>query len=187
MPELPVDATDEQRALQAEAYKPYRELAHKIGLRPEQAKALSEFELDRLKAYQAKGEEELSELKGKLGRDYESKLAAGQKAFAQIFGGDEEAAQLAQELDRKVGSARLVKASMRLAEIMGEHHLIETDTIEGFGDVKDADAKIDELQADEEWRKRYNAGDAKTVGEYKRLLELAKKQAARRQGAGATV
>jgi hypothetical protein len=178
--ELPVDASPEDRAALAEAVKPFKEFAHKIGLRPEQATALGQFDLDRQAAYFAKGSEEIAALKAELGKDYEPKLAAAKKIATQLFGDDAEAIQLADDMDRKVGSARYVKAMMRLAEIAGEHGIVETDTVEGFGEVQDADAKLDQLQADPTWREKFKAGDPQVVAQRARLLELAKSQASRR-------
>jgi hypothetical protein len=184
MPELPVDAPQEARELLAQEYKPFRELAHSIGLNAKQAEALGKFELDRQNAFYAQGESEIKALREALGQDYEPKVEAGRRAFARIFGDDEEALALANELDKKVGSARLVKASMRLAEIMGEHGLIDSDTVEGFGEVKDAEAKIAELQKDASWREKFNNGDAGVRAQYNRLLDLAKKQAVRTLNTG---
>jgi hypothetical protein len=181
MPQLPVDATDKERTALAEGYKPYRELAYQLGLTATQAKALTEFDLKRSADHFAKGEEEIGELKIKLGRDYEPKRAAAQKAFTQLFGDDAEGVLLADEIDRKVGSARMVKGMMRLAEIMGEHKIIESDEVEGFGEVADADAKLDALQSDKTWREKLEAGDATVVAQRKRLMELAVQQAQRRQ------
>lgn len=180
MPQLAVDAPDDAREALSAGYQPFRDLAYRIGLNAHQTKELGQFELDRQSAYFAKGEAELTELRGKLGRDYEPKLEAGRRIFAQIFGDDEEAAQLAQELDQKVGSARLVKASMRLAEIAGEHGIIETDDVEGLGEVKDAAAKITELQSDATWRDKFLKGDVTVVKQHERLLALAQQQAVRR-------
>lgn len=179
MPELPVDAPAEARRLLAEEYKPFRELAHGIGLTPKQAEALGKFELDRQNASYAKGKAEVDALKARLGADYEPKQLAGQKAFARIFGNDEEALKLAAELDQKVGSARLVEASMRLAEIMAEHRIIDSEDVPGFGEVKDAEAKLAELHKDKSWREKLNAGDATVVAQNKRLTELALSQAVR--------
>lgn len=176
--ELPVDAPDEARTALAEAEKPFRELAHKIGLTGKQAEALSEYRMEENAAYYARGEAELTELQGQLGKDYAPKLMAGQKAWQQLFPG-EVGVKLAAELDRKVGSAELVKAGMRLAEVMGEHSLIDSDTVEGFGEVKDADAKIDALQADPTWREKFKKGDPITLQQHDRLLKLAQQQALR--------
>jgi hypothetical protein len=177
--ELPVDASDEERTALAEATKPFKALAHKLGLTPAQATALSEFDLQRTADFYAKGEEEIAALKDQLKGDYAPKLEAGRNAFAQLFGNDPEAIQLAAELDRKVGSGRIVKAMMRLGEVMGEARLIDNDKVEGFGEVGNADAKIDELQKDKAWREKFTAGDPTTVNQYNRLLDLAKRQALR--------
>lgn len=179
--ELPVDAPAEQRAALAEATKPFKEFAHKLGLLPDQVTALSQFDLDRNAAWFAKGEEEVGALKEKLGKDYEPKLAAANKAYAQLFGDGREAIDLANELDRKVGSAGLLKGMMRLAEMMGEHHLVENDEVPGFGEIKDAEAKLTELQADKSWRDKFEAGDAVVVAQRARLLALAQEQAMRRK------
>jgi hypothetical protein len=61
--ELPVDASDEERTALAEATKPFKALAHKLGLTPAQATALSEFDLQRTADFYAKGEEEIAALK----------------------------------------------------------------------------------------------------------------------------
>lgn len=180
--ELPVDAPEEARTALAETTKPFRELAYKIGLTGAQATALSEYRLEENNAYHAKGAAEIAALKGELGADYAPKLDRGQKAFAQLFGDDAEAVQLLQELDQKVGSARLVKMAMRLGDVMGEHQLIDTDTVEGFGEVADAQGKLTELQGDKTWRQKLNDGDVKVVAQRKRLLELASRQALRRGG-----
>jgi hypothetical protein len=185
MPELPVDASAEDRAALAEGFKPYRELAHQLGLTPKQARALSEFDIKRSADWYAKGAEEVAAVKEEMKQDYAPKLAAGQKIFAKLAGNDAETALLAQELDRKMTSGRLVKFVMRLGEIAGEHGLIESDTVEGFGDVADAEAKLNELQGDKTWRDRLNAGDVTVKAQRDRLLDLAKKQAMRRTGTSA--
>jgi hypothetical protein len=185
MPELPVDASAEDRAALAEGFKPYRELAHQLGLTPKQARALSEFDIQRSADWYTKGAEEVAAVKEEMKQDYAPKLAAGQKIFAKLAGNDAETALLAQELDRKMTSGRLVKFVMRLGEIAGEHGLIESDTVEGFGDVADAEAKLNELQGDKTWRDRLNAGDVTVKAQRDRLLDLAKKQAMRRTGTSA--
>jgi hypothetical protein len=186
MPQLPVDAPAEAREQLAESYKPFRELAHKIGLNPAQAEALGQFELDRQNAYYQQGETEIAALKAELGADYDPKLEAGKKAFARIFGGDEEALKLAGEMDQKAGSARLVKAMMRLGEIMGEHKIIDGDHVEGFGEVKDPEGKLAELQRDKSWREKFEAGDAGVIAQRNRLLEAAQSRAARGARVSAT-
>lgn len=178
--ELPVDASDEQRNALKEATKPYRELAYQIGLTLVQAKSLAEFDLKRSADYYAKGAEEVTALEQQLGPQYAIKREAAERAFKQVFGSDDEATLLASEMDRKVGSARFVKGMMRLAEIMGEHQIIESDTVEGFGEVKDAEAKLTALNRDKSWRDKLNASDPTVVAQQARLLELAQKQALRR-------
>jgi hypothetical protein len=176
--ELPVDASDEERAALAEATKPFKEFAHKLGLTAAQATALSEFDLQRSADFYAKGQEEVGALKTRLGKDYDTKLAAAQKAFLQIFPG-ELGEKFATELDRKVGSGAMLEGFMRLSEIMGEHQLIDSDTVEGFGDVADAEGKLAELEKDKSWREKLKAGDQTVVNQQKRLLDLAKRQALR--------
>jgi hypothetical protein len=68
---------------------------------------------------------------------------------------------------------------MRLGEIAGEHSLSTNDNVEGFGEVADAEAKLDELQGDKTWREKLNNGDATVIAQRNRLLELAKAQALR--------
>jgi hypothetical protein len=181
--ELPVDATDEERAARDGALKPYRELAHRIGLTPAQAKELAQFDLDRSAAALTRSNEEVAELETKLGKDYEPKRAAAQQIFTQLFGEGMDAALLANEFDKAIGnSARFLKGMMRLAEVAGEHKIIDSDKVEGFGDVKDASGKLDELMADAEWRKRFNANDPATVRQHRNLLETAQRQAMRGRG-----
>jgi hypothetical protein len=120
-----------------------------------------------------------------LKQDYAPKLAAGQKIFAQSGGQRRRGGAAGAGLDRKIGSARLVKAVMRLGEIAGEHGIVESDTVEGFGDVADAEAKLTELQGDKTWREKLNAGDVTVKAQRDRLLDLAKKQAMRRTGTSA--
>lgn len=179
--ELPVDASADDRAALVEATKPFKELAHKLGLTASQATALSEFDLARNADFFAKGQAEVDALQAELGNDYAPKLAAAQAAAKQIFPG-EVGEKLSIELDRKVGSGELLKGFMRLAEIMGEHDLIETNNVEGFGAVADAQAKITELQGDATWRAKLNSGDAATKAQYDRLLRLAARQAQQRGG-----
>lgn len=179
MPVLSVDATDAQRTALAEEYQPFRQLAHEIGLRPEQAKALSDFEIGRQNAYYAKGDAEIADLKVKMGNDYAPKLAAGQKVWAKIAGEGAEAMLTADAFERKVGSASLVKAIMRLGEIGGEHGLIEDDNVEGFGEVQNAEAHLGELMKDKTWREKLNAGDVTVKRQEERLMALAKRQALR--------
>lgn len=183
MVELPVDAPEEARAARDAAYQPFRALAHEIGLTPKQATRLGQFELDRQQSYFANGQAEIDALKKELGPDYDPKLAAGQKILAQLLGADAEAFQTANEMEKKVGSARLVKLTMRLGEIAGEHGLVESDTVEGFGEVADAEAKLTEMQKDKTWREKLNSGDPIVKAQRDRLMELAKKQAVRRSGA----
>lgn len=179
--ELPVDAPEETRTALAEATKPFRELAHKLGLTGAQATALSEFELQRQSEFFTKGQQEVDALKASLGRDYEPKLAAAQQIFQQLFGNGADAAALTHELDRKVGSGALLKGMMRLAEVAGEARIVDTDSIEGFGSVGDAQAKITELQGDKTWRDKFKAGDATVLAQHRNLLALAARQAQRRQ------
>jgi hypothetical protein len=171
----------------------FRPIAHKLGLTAAQAKGIAEFQnqhaADEASAFYAKGEEEVAAIKAELGGQYDAKLAAAKATFAKIFSGDDDASKaeavaLADELDGKLGSGRLMRAMMKLADLAGEHGIIEPDShIEGLGSVADAEAKLTELQADPGWREKFNKGDASTVAQRNRLLELAQKQALVRGGA----
>lgn len=176
-------ATEADKAAAAAAFevevKPYRDLAHKLGLNDAQAGGLLKFEQDRMaaavKAYQEKGAAEVTEVKGAIGGDYETKLAAGQKVFEQIFGKDKFAA--ADRLDELLGSGALVKGVLKLGELAGEHGRIGGEG-GGFGaDVANARQQLDRLLDDQSWREKLNKGDVTVKAQYDKLLKAAQAQA----------
>lgn len=179
MPELAFgeDATDEAKAeaiaMQKEMFKPYRELAHQLGLRPEQAAGVMKYDLDRQKAHFEKGAAEIDALKKEMGAGYGPALDSARAIFKRLGFGDE----FAEELDQKVGSANLIRGFMKLAGVAGEPAApIEGEGV-GLSDGRDPEATLKAKQADPEWRKKYNSGDPATTAEYQRLLGAAQKAA----------
>jgi hypothetical protein len=179
MPELAADAPDEARAALAEQAKPFKELAHRIGLTPAQATEVSQWELDRQAALRTKGAEEVAAIKTKLGADYEPKREAAFAAAKQIFGDDADTLAILNEFDAKLGSGRMVMGMLRLGEIAGEAKIIDTDEVNGLGTVQNAEAKLADLRNDATWREKRMNGDAQALRQEKDLLALATRQAQR--------
>lgn len=181
---LPADATDAQKQGRDAALGAYREALHKIGVPPKLAGEIVKADMTRIaeaeRAYYAKGEEEIGALKKEMGAEYEPKRQAARNAFVRIFG--EDAAPLADELETKVGSARLVKGMMKLAELTGEHSRVEGEGGKGFGAVADPEGRLRELNKDSGWRAKLIAGDAAVVAEQKNLLAAAQAKARRAAG-----
>lgn len=162
----------------ADAFRP---VAHQLGLTKAQAKGLTEWDVkrqtDAQAAYEAEGQRDIDALKtGDWAGKYDANVAAAKAAF-KAMGFDP---QFADELDRKVGSAALLKGFHKLSEQIGEHGRVDGDG-EGIGGVKDADAEatLRSRQADKGWREKLNAGDAATMAERERLLAAAKRHEAR--------
>jgi hypothetical protein len=184
---LPDDATDAAKAARGEMVKRYQAALHPLGLNARQAAALVTADIARIEAaqsdYYAAGEAEVNALKKELGADYEPQRLAAKKVFTDLFG--EEAGELADELDQKVGSARLVKGMMKLAAKVGESGRIEGDGGEFKGDPANADAALRAKFADKGWREKYNAGDQATLAEHDKLRDAARRQAIATAATGA--
>jgi hypothetical protein len=164
-----------------ETTKPFRELAHKLGLNPTQAKELAGFHnqlLTQAEAdYYAEGEQSLQAVKDELGDGYAQAEADAKAAFAKLFPGAD--GELADAIDRLVGSGPLVKAFANAAKLIGETGRIDGgggDAL-GVGDAE-AEGKLKELNRDAGWRDKLKAGDATTVAQHQRLLDAARRHAA---------
>jgi hypothetical protein len=176
---LPDDAGDDAKAARDAMLGEYREAMHKLGLDPRRASAAVKLDMERIaaaeKAFYAKGDEEIAALQKELGADYEPQKQAARSLFRKIFG--EEAAPLADELDRKVGSGLLMRGMMKLAKLTGEHGRTDGDLPGDLGGTANAAEQLRTKFADKGWRDKFNSGDAPTVAEHGRLMEAAKKQA----------
>jgi hypothetical protein len=171
--EIPLPEGQEDTSL-ADAFKP---VAHGLGLLPGQAKGVAEFFNGQVQAaqdsYFAKGEEEITALRGELGDEYDVKKAGAQAIYKKLGFPPE----FADELDQKVGSAGLLRGFMKLAELTGEHGRIDGDALFEInaGDANAA-AQLKELQKDKGWREKLNSGDATVKAQHERLLAAAKRQ-----------
>lgn len=174
---LPDDAGDDVKAERTAMETRYKEAAHGLGLTPKQASALAKLDVARIEAAQgefyAKGETELAALQTEMGADYAPKAEAAKALYRQLFPDDPD---FADALDRKVGSAGLMKGFIKLAGMMGEHVRIDGGGGE-FGTPAEAQKTLDAKQQDKGWREKYLAGDTGTVAEYNKLLAAAKGQA----------
>jgi hypothetical protein len=176
---LPDDADDAAKTAREAALSGYRDAFHQIGVPPRLASALARADMERIAAaeaaYYGEGEKKLGALRDEMGADYEPQLKAAKSTFLKLFGDD--AAPLADELDRKVGSDVLVRGMMKLAKLTGEHGRVDGqggDITTGGGD---AQKQLDAKYADKGWREKLNNGDVAVRAEYDRLLDAAKKQA----------
>lgn len=171
---LPEDAGDDAKTARETMLGGYREKLHEIGVPPKLANAIVAADIQRIAdaetAYFGEGQKQIDALKLELGADYEPQKNAAKAMFTKIFG--DEAAPIADELDRKVGSATLMKGMMKLARLGGEHGRIDGDGGELSG-ATNARAQIDAKMEDKSWRDKYNAGDPQTVAEYNKLLKQA--------------
>lgn len=180
LPALADDADDAAKAARDGLVKQYQEALHPLGLNPRQASALVAADISRIEAAQEafykQGQTEVDALKKEMGVEYEPNRAAAQKVFTELFGDD--AAALADELDTKVGSARLVKGMMALAKRVGEQDRVDGGGggLGGGGEANAAE-QLKTLQADKGWREKFNSGDAATVEQHSRLLRAAQAQA----------
>ncbi|WP_414902467.1 hypothetical protein ACMT1E_04355 [Sphingomonas flavalba] len=161
-----------------EALGEFAGLAHKLGLLPAQAKALAEYDAQRLaaakNAFMEAGNKEIETLKTQMGVEYPAKLAAAKALFAKAgFDGAD-----AEELDLKLGSGKLVSGFMKLAELVGEHGRVDgADDFVMTASDANAEQQLTTLQKDKNWREKLAAGDATVVAQRARLLEAAKRQA----------
>lgn len=165
----------------AETAEMFRPIAHQLGLNPAQAKALAEFDMQRIEGFVTKANADsaadLQTLKDELGNDYEPKRLAAKAVVEKIFG--EESADFLDELDDRVGSRKLVEGMMKLSDLVGETPRVDGDggRVTGASDAE-AEATLKGLQKDPAWREKLTNKDAATVAEHSRLLEAAQRHAA---------
>lgn len=174
------DSGDDAKTAREAMVKGYQEQLHALKVPPRLASAIVKADIARINAaqesYYAKGEEEIGALKKELGANYEPQKTAAKAMFLKIFG--EEAAPLADELDQKVGSGRLMRGMMTLAKVAGEHIRVDGGNGGDFAATAEAQKQLDARMADKSWRDRYKAGEAVVVAEYNKLLSAATAQAA---------
>jgi hypothetical protein len=181
---LPDTATADEKAAREAQLAPYRDAFHKIGLTPRQAEAAFRADSERLKAaetaFYAQGQAEVDAIKAEFGDQYGPKVAAAKAAFQKLG----VSAELAQELDVKLGSGALVRFGMKLAEAIGEHGKIDAEHKDSFGDGPDAnvEAKLRGLFRDKSWREKFKSGDATVVAQHSRLTEAARRAAVKSSG-----
>lgn len=180
---LPDDADDAAKEARAAMVGRYQESLHKIGVPPALANKIVAADIDRIqtaeRAHYAKGEAEIEALKAELKEQYEPKKEAAKKMFLSLFGPD--AAEMADELDSKVGSATLMRGIMKLVEVAGEHVRVDGAGGEAIGGDGDPAAQLSAKFKDRGWREKFNAGDVTAVAEEKRLREAAIQAASRRR------
>lgn len=151
----------------------FRQTAHKLGLRPEQAKGIAEWNNAMASAQLEAGATEVAALKAET-PDYDRKLAAAQAA-AKRFG---MTPALADELDAKMGSRGLVEFFINMGEALAEAPRIDGKGAEPFGaDLRDAGKQLDALQANPEFRKKILDKDPAALQQRQRLLDAATRQA----------
>ena len=151
---------DEERAL--DLSPSFRDVAHKAGLRPAQAKNLAEWYNGMLtegreaadKARQEQGDLDIATLRKEWGQEFEPNVEAGKRAV-QWLGWSEEQRN---GIERTLGTRGFLEMFARIGRSLGEHGGAPADTMGGGGPFgmtpAAAKEKYNELMADPEFQTR---------------------------------
>ncbi len=170
-----VPATDDTDPAYIDAFKGK---AHAIGLHPNQAKALAEWQNEQvaasIKTANDASAAELAAFKTET-PEYDAKLAKAQ-ALLKATGVDE---AVLTELDVKLGTRNLLSFVFGLADKFGETARVDPDNPNAmpFGaDTANAAEQLRKLNGDEGFRAKINAGDTAAIAMRQRLIAAANQQ-----------
>jgi hypothetical protein len=162
----------------ADAFRP---IAFEMGLTGKQATRIAEFWNAQNSAAATADKATLDAFKAAKGADYPRLEQAAIGAFKamKLDGAFPDA------LAKLTSSGALVQGFAQIAELIGEHgHKGPDDPQDNLTGVPDsqAEAKLDALRKDPEWIKKMQAKDPAVRAQHGRLLEQAKRNAARQLG-----
>ncbi|HEX5213324.1 MAG TPA: hypothetical protein VFW22_16485 [Pseudolabrys sp.] len=169
---------DGEKSDLADAFRP---IAFEEGLTAKQATRIADFWNSQNEAGRAADKATLEAFKAEKGADYPRIEQAAIAAFKQM--GLEP--DFPEALSRLTTSGALIKGFAKMAELIGEHGRKDPDdpqdNLTGVPDSQ-AEAKLDELKADKDFVDKLMKKDPSARAQHARLLEQAKRYAARQLG-----
>lgn len=163
----------------------FKEFAHKIGLPPMYFEATMGFVAEQMqttigqqtKDFEARGEKDMQELRAEWkGQEYDANTELGRRA-AKAFVPHANPKELEDTLTRiegAIGTKAMMKMFAAVGKSIGEHGFVSGEQPVNSGGMtpEGARMKILELQRDQEWSKKFVAGDVDAKTEWERLHKI---------------
>lgn len=153
-----------------------REAFHKAGLTAEQAKAFTEQytgyverqQQDTQAQYQQTVEAEDKALREQWGQNYDKNLSLAKRAARTLIKGGDDNERVAKidALEKALGYRGLMEFMGELGQRLGEDNFVDGDDSQN---IHSARAKIQELESNAEFMKRYMAGDKNALDTMRKL------------------
>lgn len=135
------------------------------------------IETQRLEAFEAQAQLDMTALKGEWGAGYDKQVELARRAATNFLPAKdaEERAETLSKIEQAIGTGAMMRLFAQIGSGLSEATMVGADDAVGFNDLTPAQAKarVEQLKSNKDWTAKYLSGDKAALAEMERLSKLA--------------